>query len=135
VVFSFGAPYLVLNIKISCRRPQYIGTSLMMVVAPFVFVLFVPSITIMIVAAKRSDKNDDTRKKKIYEKKLREKKREANEHDKRNVRKYKKKKRKKHDREGCRNTCTHTYIFVLLSFFSNTIIAFNYSSFLSSTCN
>jgi len=36
-------------------------------------------------AAKRSDKNDGTKKKEIHEKKNREKKREANEHDKKNV--------------------------------------------------
>ena len=33
-----------------------------MVDAPFVFVIFIPSINIMIVAAKRSDKNDGTNK-------------------------------------------------------------------------
>jgi hypothetical protein len=39
----------------------------------------------MIVAAKRSDKNDGTKKRDTRKKKSREKKREANEHDKKNV--------------------------------------------------
>jgi hypothetical protein len=69
-----------------------VGTSLILVVAPFVFVIFAPSINIMIMAAKRSDKNDGTKKrytKKAEAKKTRERERknerEANEYDKKNV--------------------------------------------------
>ena len=93
-----------------------------MVVAPFVFVIFVPLINIMIMAAKRSDKNEGTRRKKreeIHEKKKSEEKKKTKKKQMSMTRKtyesISKKKKGRNTTVKAAQIPVHTYIFALLS--------------------